>query len=567
MTSRSVPAAILGSVLVVSMTIFGPAAPANASSSNPLYTWSMPSPIESSVVMSDVSCPTSSFCESAAESSIYSSIDPQSGVGSWSKTSLQTPGRFVGTSCASQTLCIAIGLSSTVFISNNPTGGPSTWSSTVLNWTGTASFSGYHYLYGASCPTISLCVAVGTDGDIAVSTDPTGGPSAWEASAPVQTYVTLTSVSCPAVSLCVAVGNLGQAFISSDPSGGPSTFTQVTIDPNDTYVDGTATDNMTAVSCPSISLCAAVDAGGEIVTSTDPTGGPSAWTITPVVSGSLNAISCPTISMCVAVNNNAYVSTNPTGGASSWSEENTKSQYPFWAISCPSTSLCVAVGGNVGVASLSLQARAPCAKLAISGQYFSESLSAIGGTPPYSWSIPAQSQLPAGLHLSSSGVISGIYSNTGTIPLSVQVSDSSSPVQSVAQVVSLTFILPNAQTYNLINSNGNSEIFTSFGTLACLNVLPNLNKPIVGATSQPQQPSNYWLASYDGGVFAFGDASFYGSMANKPLNGPIVSITSTSDGKGYWLASSDGGVFAFGDATFYGSQQILSASQIVAGIS
>ena len=39
----------------------------------------------------------------------------------------------------------------------------------------------------------------------------------------------------------------------------------------------------------------------------------------------------------------------------------------------------------------------------------------------------------------------------------------------------------------------------------------------------------------DGGVFAFGDAQFYGSTGNLALNKPIVGITATPDGHGYWL--------------------------------
>ena len=63
----------------------------------------------------------------------------------------------------------------------------------------------------------------------------------------------------------------------------------------------------------------------------------------------------------------------------------------------------------------------------------------------------------------------------------------------------------------------------------------------------------YWLAAADGGIFAFGDANFYGSMGGQHLNAPIVSITPTPDGKGYWLAAADGGIFTFGDANYYGS--------------
>ena len=50
-----------------------------------------------------------------------------------------------------------------------------------------------------------------------------------------------------------------------------------------------------------------------------------------------------------------------------------------------------------------------------------------------------------------------------------------------------------------------------------------------------------------------GDAEFFGSMAGRPLNAPIVGMASTIDGGGYWLAAADGGVFAFGDAAFSGS--------------
>jgi hypothetical protein len=42
-------------------------------------------------------------------------------------------------------------------------------------------------------------------------------------------------------------------------------------------------------------------------------------------------------------------------------------------------------------------------------------------------------------------------------------------------------------------------------------------------------------------------------MGGQSLNAPIVGIAPSSDGHGYWLAAADGGVFAFGDAPFYGS--------------
>jgi beta-N-acetylhexosaminidase len=67
------------------------------------------------------------------------------------------------------------------------------------------------------------------------------------------------------------------------------------------------------------------------------------------------------------------------------------------------------------------------------------------------------------------------------------------------------------------------------------------------------RPRGYWEVGSDGGVFAFGDAGFYGSLGGRVLNGSIVGVASTPDGRGYWEVASDGGVFSFGDASFYGS--------------
>jgi hypothetical protein len=78
------------------------------------------------------------------------------------------------------------------------------------------------------------------------------------------------------------------------------------------------------------------------------------------------------------------------------------------------------------------------------------------------------------------------------------------------------------------------------------------NAPIVGMAATPDG-GGYWEVAADGGVFAFGDAGFYGSMGGKPLNAPVVGIAATRDGRGYWEAAADGGVFAFGDAGFSGS--------------
>jgi hypothetical protein len=94
---------------------------------------------------------------------------------------------------------------------------------------------------------------------------------------------------------------------------------------------------------------------------------------------------------------------------------------------------------------------------------------------------------------------------------------------------------------------------------------PPLNGSVAGIARTPDS-QGYWLTATDGGVFAFGDAGFHGSMANRTLDRPVVGMASTWDGKGYWLVGADGGVFAFGDAGFYGSMAGHALDQPIVGI-
>ena len=92
-----------------------------------------------------------------------------------------------------------------------------------------------------------------------------------------------------------------------------------------------------------------------------------------------------------------------------------------------------------------------------------------------------------------------------------------------------------------------------------------LNQPVVGIAATADA-GGYWLVANDGGVFAFGDAQFYGSMGNQHLNQPVVGIQPTRDGKGYWLVAADGGVFNYGDAKFYGSTGNLHLNSPIVGM-
>ncbi len=75
----------------------------------------------------------------------------------------------------------------------------------------------------------------------------------------------------------------------------------------------------------------------------------------------------------------------------------------------------------------------------------------------------------------------------------------------------------------------------------------------------------YWLVAKDGGVFAFGDAQFSGSMGGKALNSPMVGMAVDQATGGYWLVASDGGIFSF-NAPFHGSTGSLRLNQPIVGM-
>ncbi len=109
-----------------------------------------------------------------------------------------------------------------------------------------------------------------------------------------------------------------------------------------------------------------------------------------------------------------------------------------------------------------------------------------------------------------------------------------------------------------IFSFGNSTFFGSTGNI-------RLNQPIVGMTPSPDR-RGYEFVARDGGIFTFGNAGFYGSTGDIRLNQPIVGMAATPTGKGYWLVASDGGIFAFGDAKFLGSTGDIRLNQPIVGM-
>jgi hypothetical protein len=273
-----------------------------------------------------VSCPAVSLCVAVGDSGvIVTSTNPTGGAGAWTTTTLAGVGDFspvdlAGVSCPTTSSCVAVGRNGMVLASTNPTGGAGAWSvvfaapgddlagvscpslslcaavgdtglltsispTTHGAWKTTrlGTSRDRPRLVGVSCPSVSLCVTIDAIGSIFSSTDPTGGATAWRAAAVIRTVTEysplLKAVSCASVSLCVVtvndasdqlinpggcgsgracapLFNDGGVFASRNPTGGPAAWSR-------THVDGP--NQLSAVSCPSASLCAAVDQAGNVV--------------------------------------------------------------------------------------------------------------------------------------------------------------------------------------------------------------------------------------------------------------------------------------------------------------
>jgi len=120
------------------------------------------------------------------------------------------------------------------------------------------------------------------------------------------------------------------------------------------------------------------------------------------------------------------------------------------------------------------------------------------------------------------------------------------------------------QGYRFVASDGGIFDYgdaTFWGSTGSL----HLNAPVVGMAVTPST-NGYWMVASDGGIFGYGDAQFFGSMGGRHLNKPIVGMAATANGGGYWLVAADGGIFNYGDALFLGSAGSLPLNSPVVGM-
>lgn len=188
--------------------------------------------------------------------------------------------------------------------------------------------------------------------------------------------------------------------------------------------------------------------------------------------------------------------------------------------------------------------------------FYSATLAAMGGIPPYSWTI-TQGSLPSGFTLNAtSGVISGTPANMGRSSFTVQVSDAETPAGTTAASLSIVINPPPPRNAALYTDGGFAQLpqtglqIQSDGSLT---LLPSSPESAITGTlfaSSPKLPllfmvsnqttlqsllvnPDYSLTSYSTSaplpvaVFGYGRPSVDPSGSNLYLPGPLDSSGTT----------------------------------------
>ncbi len=309
--------------------------------------------------LNGVSCATASACFAVGSYYVqatninYSLADKWNGS-SWALQTTPNPSgsvltEFSAVSCPATTSCEAVGSYYTNIQSNGTTLAEK-WNGTAWAIQSTPTLTGGGGFDGVSCPSASLCIAVGNIVTSGANLAEEWNGSAWSKQTIPAGSDTLSSVSCPSATYCVAVG----ATYMDKPYAliwNGSKWSAVSVPAPSGELSGLA-----AVSCFSPTACTATGSGltsGGQDTLVERWNG-SKWVIqTAPNQGSmsqLTAVSCKSATSCTAIGNNdgASGATLAEGwNGSTWTIETTpdpNGNSSPEAISCTAVSACIATG-------------------------------------------------------------------------------------------------------------------------------------------------------------------------------------------------------------------------------
>lgn len=268
---------------------------------------------------------------------------------------------FEAVSCPSSTECVAVGSTS----GKAPSAVAEVWNGTswraerVPNPHGISS-SGQVALNAVSCPSTSLCIAVGTytanGSELTVSRS---FSAVWQNGTWTEHPTAIISgvgldgtdlqgVSCPSLTSCVAVGTYqqgkGSGFLSEQWQGSSWSLIKT---PEAPYQSVSFSD----VSCPEVGTCTAVGADNAQGPAMAAELSNGSWTYQNAAgsNAALNGVSCPAVDDCVAVGQNYAGSESAlvdVWHGRAWRMEPTShlAGVELNEVSCPSPTDCTAVG-------------------------------------------------------------------------------------------------------------------------------------------------------------------------------------------------------------------------------
>jgi hypothetical protein len=184
------------------------------------------SPTGTSIHLYGVSCPTESLCVAvsgrrAEAGKVFTSTDPTGDVSAWHEADLGEPFDLRAVSCSSATFCVAAGANGELVASRDRAGGPGAW-------TAVGAPGGSGALQSIDC-IAALCLTGNAGGNLLAATEPTAVASWREASGGGS--VQITGSACASPSACLAVDNNGDVIVSTEPTGAHPAWASTNVRP------------------------------------------------------------------------------------------------------------------------------------------------------------------------------------------------------------------------------------------------------------------------------------------------------------------------------------------------
>jgi hypothetical protein len=310
--------------------------------------WTAPIPVDPGNSLEAITCtaPTTCIALDSAGNLIASDAN---GLGPAAPSAWTAPtpigftgngGVFRAISCpGGLTFCAAFDSNGNVFYSNDPLSAVPTWKTYAAlseifgSNTNTGENTDQPNALACAPPnpgqsTPAVCFAADTHGHLVYTTEITSaraesGELPWsepdycpdpsidegeefggECGEPPLPHTAITSLSCPSTSLCMGVDKLGNIIESTDPVQAAMNNEEWKVLNSVDAGAGSFNESpgVRGISCPSVTLCVAVDGSGNILYTEAPTAtAQGGWTVVSSLNpaGGITGISCPTTTECV----------------------------------------------------------------------------------------------------------------------------------------------------------------------------------------------------------------------------------------------------------------------------